>query len=437
MTDFSFDSLGKTVAGSLKGAAETVAGSTSNKLLGSAATGAGKIGANLITGAARSAENALSGYVGGADNLKALQSVAGAAKDGIAGLLSGERSLADVGGSLMTGASSMVDGALSGFVGGPENLASLKSAAGGLLSGETSLAQIGEGLSNTLSGAIDNLADTSLVGDLVGGITDNLLGGATVGNDLGSDWGRMSRMLLARLYVCDSKGVASITEFEGVFGPIVEGSFESTQNWQSPFENTGPETKAPALTATLQSGSLVPVLNALQAINPAQDSAVGQFIDASADKLKTAVRELEGRTGLTKLNSRQVFSGMPPVRVNFSLLFRATHDAVKEVEAPLQRLHEWVFPQELAEDGILSEVLQTARDLDSFIKAMFPSLAPKLLGLTYSGRTYPAMVVESISYPLDAPKDENGNYIDLAVQVNMATLTALDRADIKRLFSRI
>jgi hypothetical protein len=186
----------------------------------------------------------------------------------------------------------------------------------------------------------------------------------------------------------------------------------------------------------IQSGSLVPVLNALQAVNPDPNGKIGGMIDTSADKLKSAVHELAGRTGMTKLNSRQVFSGAPPTRINFSIQFRATTDAAKEVMAPLQRLLEWVFPQELAEEGILSEVLQTTRDMDSFIKALFPSLTPKLIGLTYAAQTYSPMVVETISYPLTGPKDSRGNFLDLTVQVGMATLTALDRPDIKRFFAR-
>lgn len=439
MADLTFDSMGKAVSGSVKGATDTLANLTNSKVLGSAASTAGKIGTSLIDGATRSATNQLSGFVGGSENLKAVESAVGSVKDSISGLLSGKTSLSEVGSGLLTGTTSAVENTLSGFVGGQDNLNTLKDTAGGLLSGEMSFSQAGDSLSGLVSGTIDKFAGGDLVASLTGSTGGQLLGmlGAKGSGDLGSDWGSMSPFLMARIYVCNAKGVADVTEFQGVYGPVAEGSFEAPLNWQSPFENTGPETKAPALTAMLQSGSLVPVLNALQAINPLKDSGLGQTIDASADRLKAAVRELEGRTGLTKLNSRQVFAGMPPVRMNFAMEFRATHDAYKEVEAPLQRLLEWVFPQELAEEGILSEVMQTARDLDSFIKAMFPSLAPKLLALTYAGKTYAPMVVESISFPLDAPKDSKGNMIAVTVQVNMATLTALDRSDIKRIFGRL
>lgn len=385
MADFSFDSLGQLASSSLKGVTGTVAGAGSNKLLGSAATSVGNIGGGLITGAAKAGNNILAGYVGGAENLKAVESAA-----------------------------STVTGTVSA-----------------LYNGETTFSEVGE----KISGSVSSLLDGDMSGSIMGAVGLGIPGLSGLENDYGSDWGTLSPLLMARLYVCNAKGVPDVVEFGGVYGPMVEGSFEVTLNWQSPFENTGPETKAPALTAMLQSGSLVPVLNALQAFNPSPSGPAGQAIDATAGKLKVAVHELEGRTGMTKLNSRQVFSGMPPVRLNFSMVFRAIHDAKKEVMRPLQRLMEWTFPQELAEEGILAEVLKTTTDVESFIKALFPSRAPLLLAMNHGGRTYAPLVVESISFPLDAPIDSMGNYIDLTVQISMATLTALDRPDIKRFFN--
>lgn len=384
--DFSIDKAAAYATGSLKGVTGTLAGSTSNKLLGSAAGFVGQAGEGLIVGAAKQAENTLAGFVGGKENLNLLKS-------------------------------------------GAESVTGTVSA---LWNGETTFSEVGDKISGTVNGLLDG----DKAGIAFGGAVDSLLGMKMSNNDLGSDWGDMSPLLMARMFVCDSKGVPDIVEYEGVYGAMEEGSFESTFNWQSPFENMGPETKAPALTAMLQSGSLVPVLNALQAVNPVKNEFFSGKIDEGIDKLRSAVKELEGRTGMTKLNSRQVFSGAPPTRLNFSMEFRATTDAATQVMAPLQRLLEWAFPQELAEEGILSEVLQKARDVDSFIKALFPSFTPKLLGLTYAGQTYSPMVVETISYPLHGPKDSKGNFLNLTVQVSMATLTALDRPDIKRFFAR-
>lgn len=393
MADFSVDSLGKTVSASIKGVTGTVAGSTSNSLLGSATKFLGSGAAGAASGILKAGVSQIDGLVGGTANRKAIEGAVGTVTGTVADLWSGKTSI----GAVYDQASEKVMGLVDG---------------------------------------VKNADPEALIGNITGSVGEYLPGLKTLSSDLGGDWGRLSPLLLARIFVCNAKGVADIQEFAGVFAAMKEGSLEIQQNWQSPFENTGPETKAPALAGMLQSGSLVPVLNALQAISPFKDGQISDTLNAGSDKLKSIVRDLEGRTGITKLNSRQVFSGMPPMKVNFTLHFRALSDALTEVEAPLTRLLEWVFPQQLAEDGILSEVLKTTNNIESFIQALFPSTAPKLLGLTYAGRTWSPMVIENVSFPLDSPKNSQGYFIDLPVQVSMSTLTALDRPDIKRFFGR-
>ena len=393
MADFSLDSLGRAVSANIQGVTGATDGSPSNSVLGSATKFVEGGAAGAASGILKAGVSTLDGFVGGTANRKAIE------------------------GGVNTVTGTVAD----------------------LWTGKTSVSQVFDQASDKVLGLVDGVKSgdpTALVGSVMGGVGGFLPGLKTLSSDLGGDWGRLSPLLLARIFVCDAKGVADILEFAGVFAAMKEGSLEIQQNWQSPFENTGPETKAPALAGMLQSGSLVPVLNALQAISPFKDGAISDNLNAGSDKLKSIMRDLEGRTGITKLNSRQVFSGMPPVKVNFTLHFRALSDPLTEVEAPLTRLLEWVFPQELAADGILSEVLKTTNSVDSFIQALFPSTAPKLLGLTYAGRTWSPMVIENVSFPLDAPKNSQGYFIDLPVQVSMATLTALDRPDIKRFFGR-
>lgn len=393
MADFSVDSLGKTVSGAIQGATAPAAGNAPKTLLGSATKFVGSGAAGAASGILKAGVSTLDGMVGGKANRQALE-----------------------------GAANTVTGTVSD-----------------LWSGKTTVGAVYDSASSKVMGLVEGAksADPSaLIGNITGSIGEYLPGLKTLSSDLGGDWGRLSPLLLVRLFVCNAKGVADIKEFTGVYAAMKEGSFEAQQNWVSPFESTGPETKAPALAGMLQSGSLVPVLNALQAISPFKDGAIADTLNAGSGKLKSIMRDLEGRTGITKLNSRQVFSGMPPVKVNFTLHFRAVKDALTEVEAPLTRLLEWVFPQELAEDGILSEVLKTTNDIESFIQALFPSTAPKLLGFTYAGRTWSPMVIESVTFPLDAPKTSEGYFSDLPVQISMATLTALDRPDIKRFFGR-
>lgn len=425
MTDFSFDGLGREVGASIKGVASTPVGGTSNKLLGSAANVAG----GLATGIIDSGTQSLAKVVGGSANLNALTHAASSITGPVTDVLTGKTSLSDLGNS--------VTGSLAGAY---DSVASAASTVTGtvsdLFSGKTSLSDVG----SSIMGKAETLVDgqpSSIIASITGDDASGLLGLSTIlSTDLGSDWGGLNEVLLARIFAVLPDGTPDLDQLTGVYGAATESAFSAQQNWTSPFENTGPETKAPALAGMLQSGSLVPVLNALQAISPFKDGLIADTLQSGSDKLKGVVKDLEGRTGITKLNSRQVFSGMPPVKINFTLQFRALSDPQSEVMAPLSQLLQWIFPQELAAEGILSEVISKTNDVDSFIKALFPSRAPQLLGLTYGGQTYSPMVIENVDFPMDSPRDYKGRYTNLAVTISMSTLTALDRADIKKWFAQ-
>lgn len=241
-------------------------------------------------------------------------------------------------------------------------------------------------------------------------------------------WGGLNPNLIGNLYACDSKGV-QVGE-ETVAGPITDGNFEATLNWQSPFENTGPESKAPALMALLQTGQIAVIANALQAVIP-EDSALGRFAGGLAEDTQRWAKDLEGRTGITKLNSRQVFAGMPPIRVTVTMHFRALDDPLTQVEAPYRRILEWALPRHLAENGVLAEVIAGK---DGFIKSLFPSIAPYMVGLRYGRQRYSPMVIEAVGNPIDGPITDSGIPIYRAVNLTLATLTALDRTDVAKMF---
>jgi hypothetical protein len=63
----------------------------------------------------------------------------------------------------------------------------------------------------------------------------------------------------------------------------------------------------------------------------------------------------------------------------------------------------------------------------TFVEALFPSAAPVRIAMTYKGRTYSPMVIESIGKPLDAPVDRNGRHVELVIPMTLCSLTALDR----------
>lgn len=203
---------------------------------------------------------------------------------------------------------------------------------------------------------------------------------------------------------------------------VLDGSFESTQTWQSTFENAGPEQKAPALTALLQSGMVQ-----------------GVAADTEADKngkVKSFAEELDkfkGRTGMTRLNSMQIYLGAPAMNIPLTLLLRAWRDSQSEVEAPLEQLLNWTVPVEMANNpSIIARGLKAARDGGDAADVLMPSFAPVPIGFTYKNRSFFPVVIESLQYDLGSPINGNGNFVSMKVQIQMTTLTSWDRTDIQR-----
>lgn len=252
-----------------------------------------------------------------------------------------------------------------------------------------------------------------------------------VAPSLGSVWDGLSPHLIASFYEVAKTGedswgqIADKTDPIVVRGPLVDSNLEAVLNWQSPFEQAGPESKAPALFAMLQSGALQPIVDSLNpfkqksASDPQKQQQTGAFL-----------KQFEGRTGITKLNSTQVFNGMPPVKITVTVLFRAWRDAASEVETPFNKMMEWALPIELAKDGsLLSRAVETAKGTMGYAEALLPSKSPTRIAMKYKGRLYSPLVIESIGMPMNSPVDASGQYVELAVPMTLCTLTALDRAD--------
>ncbi|ANE54427.1 MULTISPECIES: hypothetical protein [Methylomonas] len=236
---------------------------------------------------------------------------------------------------------------------------------------------------------------------------------------LTSDWGALSPHLIASFWEVDREGNKKQGSNTVVQAAVTDdASLEVTLNWQSPFEQAGPETKAPTLFAMLQSGLASDIFDKLG-------------FDKQADSNSKATRllqQFEGRTGITQLNSVQVFNGMPPAKIQMTLLFRAWRDPVSEVETPFNQLMEWALPIELAKDStLLTNAFEALKGSKDWIEAVLPSQAPTLLAFHYKGRTFAPMVIESISQPLTAPTSKDGKFVELSVPVTLATLAAIDR----------
>jgi hypothetical protein len=239
---------------------------------------------------------------------------------------------------------------------------------------------------------------------------------------LSSLWDGLSPHLIASFYEVGRDGRRIEGQDIEVQAPLLDGaSLSITLNWQSAFENAGPETKAPALFAMLQAGALQPVVDQLFS---GKGSSNGQ------QKSSEFLKKFEGRTGMTKLNSTQIFSGMPPASFTVTPYFRAWMDSVSEVEEPFDQLMKWSLSPKLANDAtLLSNAVNYAKGDKGFIDALLPSESPKLIAMRYKRMVYGPLVIESIEKQLDAPVDSEGRHIDLAVPMKISTLAAIDRSD--------
>jgi hypothetical protein len=249
------------------------------------------------------------------------------------------------------------------------------------------------------------------------------MAGAGNGKILSSDWSGLNPLLLARIYEVRSNEdgtVSPVADAPQVHAPIIwDTSIEYTLSWQSPFENNSPETKLPAITAMLQSGALQPFINQLAS------TLAGAGMESAAKLVKGAtptVQDFQGRTGITRLNSTQVFTGMPPVKIPITLLFRAFFDAYTECEAPFAQLMQWALPGELSKNGVVMGLIEGKRLLD----VPMPSKAPALVALDYRGKVYAPLVIESIAEPITAPMATTGNSASMQVPITLCTLAAMD-----------
>jgi len=234
-----------------------------------------------------------------------------------------------------------------------------------------------------------------------------------------SKWDGLSKHLLASFYEVDIMGEpVGDTEIQAPFVDDVQLDLE--MNWQSPFEGAGAEGAAPALSAMMQSGTLVPIVD-----------KVGNVVGKELTGLAATLGDAIGRSGMTKLNSTQIFNGMPPIRIQGELLFRAWSDPVSEVEAPVDQLVQWSLPEFLAMEGTMmtAAIDYFTQEGKTMVETAFPSRVPALVAMTYKGRIYTPMVIERVSVPLGSPIDKAGRFTQMKVGITIASLAGWDRID--------
>lgn len=245
-------------------------------------------------------------------------------------------------------------------------------------------------------------------------------------NEMTSVWDGLNPHLIAKFYEVDHLG-RMVDDIVVKAALTDEADIQMAFNWQSPFEGSGPESRAPALMGMLQSGALKPLI---ESIGAAAGRTVGSDI---GDKIKSAganIDEARGRNGMTKLNSTQIFSGSAPHKISVTLLFRAWRDPSAEVERPLEQFLNWAHPQKLAPEGtMLTGALSFLSGEKGLIDAMLPSFSPCMIAMVYKGRRYSPLVIETVGMPLSAPIDTLGRFTQMSLQVTMSTHQSWDKSD--------
>lgn len=259
-------------------------------------------------------------------------------------------------------------------------------------------------------------------------------GSTASGQVLSSKWEGLNQELIAVFYNVDRDG-KRVDGSPEVHAPLIESSFETTFNWTSPFENSGTEQNKPMLAAMLQSGMLTEtgITGAFgDMINKGLAYAgLNMPTDTSQNSLEKIAKDFEGRTGMTKLNSTQIFTGSAPSKFPCTAIFRAWSDAGVEVEQPVSQLMQWAFPEFLAESStvLTRGAGKAVNDTGDWKDVLMPSKAPVLVAVRYKGRTYSPMVIESITLPTNSPINALGQHTHMAVQMSLATLRSWDRQD--------
>lgn len=240
---------------------------------------------------------------------------------------------------------------------------------------------------------------------------------------LGSDWGGLSPHLIASFFP-----VELVTSSDGrsywdrdrngaeVRAPLTDANMEVSINWQSPFENTGPDKAFSSASALIQSGIFSQLLAELGA----------RFDSDSIRKLSEKTRTFEDGSNFSRLNSLQTFTGMPPIRLPVTAHFKAQKDPRTEVRDPINQLIQWSLPQDLTEYGAVGETIAGRPGL-------YQSRSPRKIGLKYADLLLQPLVIEAIAVPVAGQRYQDGTLAIASVSMQLSSLVAFDSNDWKTL----
>ena len=114
---------------------------------------------------------------------------------------------------------------------------------------------------------------------------------------------------------------SSPNDNEDVFvrGLILNKNKSQNNNYANKFEGTDADSKSPTIAGILQSGVWSNEINGL--------------------------KELEGKTLITKAQTVQIFTGIEPISLDLEIEFIAQRDTFLEVENAIKQLEHWASPR--------------------------------------------------------------------------------------------
>lgn len=118
-------------------------------------------------------------------------------------------------------------------------------------------------------------------------------------------------------------------------------------------------------------------------------------------------------TMIHSFNSRQTWQANQPTAFTLELLLYALEDPIQEVMKPLQLLEQWIAPETMTLAGLLS------MDFGRIPSLVLLNMGTKVI--------YKDMVINSMSLPFDKEVDSQGNFVRSTVNLQLSTLTMVDR----------
>lgn len=246
-------------------------------------------------------------------------------------------------------------------------------------------------------------------------------------------WGYVSKHKFAEFNLCtmerDAETKEPIFSYDlsqpTIRAFLTDGDISFESQWQTPFENSNPELKMPMLMAGLQTGQTVASVGA---VGGAVLGEISSTLVSALQPVAEFAKSVEGKTNLNKVNTTQVFLSTASVHLNLSVFFIALKDARAEVENKLMHLQSWSLPAQLSQGTVLTDLA------DQGIDGLFSGLIPPYITVTTHGKTYMPFILQSVSAPIVAPIDKDGNRLSLTVNLSLISRAAWDAKDVRNLY---